>query len=338
MHGLAIALLVSTAELPSQASLEAAVQEAIAGSCPRRQVAVDPDLTAAARAFVVAARAGLVEVTGGALSFYASLDSSEPAPVSGVATVAPPSQADRAVGELFPKACRFNRIGVAAAVLPGGEAVVAALTAQHASDLTPIPGTVAPGETLVVGGRLAAGLSKPRLFVTRPGGEVEELKLAAEGDRFSGRVTFRPAGEHSVEVLADGPGGPQVLAMRRVFAGVERPARPPPLRAAGTGLAAVEAEIDRLRAARGLPHLQRDAELDAVAEGHSREMVRAKTFAHVLPGDGSLTDRLRKAGYAYRSAGENIDIFVGSALVAFGEIVVIEDQMGVRITDFNAEE
>ncbi len=39
-----------------------------------------------------------------------------------------------------------------------------------------------------------------------------------------------------------------------------------------------------------------------------------------------------------RSAGENIDLLVGGALVAFGEIVVIEDMMGVRITDFNIEE
>jgi flagellar motor switch protein FliN/FliY len=39
-----------------------------------------------------------------------------------------------------------------------------------------------------------------------------------------------------------------------------------------------------------------------------------------------------------RSAGENIDILVGGVVVAFGEIVVIEDMMGVRITDFNLEE
>ena len=38
-----------------------------------------------------------------------------------------------------------------------------------------------------------------------------------------------------------------------------------------------------------------------------------------------------------RSAGENIDIFVGGTLVGFGEIVIIEDTMGVRITDFNEE-
>ena len=38
-----------------------------------------------------------------------------------------------------------------------------------------------------------------------------------------------------------------------------------------------------------------------------------------------------------RSAGENIDILAGGALVASGEIVVLEDSMGVRITDFNEE-
>jgi flagellar motor switch protein FliN/FliY len=39
-----------------------------------------------------------------------------------------------------------------------------------------------------------------------------------------------------------------------------------------------------------------------------------------------------------RSAGENIDIRIGGALVAFGEIVILEENMGVRITDFHGEE
>lgn len=39
-----------------------------------------------------------------------------------------------------------------------------------------------------------------------------------------------------------------------------------------------------------------------------------------------------------RSACENLDIIVGGALLAFGEIVIIESSMGVRITDFNIEE
>ncbi len=35
-----------------------------------------------------------------------------------------------------------------------------------------------------------------------------------------------------------------------------------------------------------------------------------------------------------RSAGENIDILIGGALIASGEIVVLEDNLGIRITDF----
>ena len=39
-----------------------------------------------------------------------------------------------------------------------------------------------------------------------------------------------------------------------------------------------------------------------------------------------------------RSAGENIDILIGGSLVGFGEIVLVEDTIAVRITDFNIEE
>lgn len=39
-----------------------------------------------------------------------------------------------------------------------------------------------------------------------------------------------------------------------------------------------------------------------------------------------------------RSAGENIDIYVGGTLLGSGEIVIIEEMVGVRITDFNEED
>jgi flagellar motor switch protein FliN/FliY len=39
-----------------------------------------------------------------------------------------------------------------------------------------------------------------------------------------------------------------------------------------------------------------------------------------------------------RSAGDNIDILVGATLIGYGEIVIIEDAVGVRITDFRQEE
>ena len=39
-----------------------------------------------------------------------------------------------------------------------------------------------------------------------------------------------------------------------------------------------------------------------------------------------------------RSAGENIDILINGRLIGYGEIVIIEDAMGIRVTDFKSEE
>ena len=301
-------LLALTSALPGQPQLEAALLDGVAASCAGRKVAIDRDLTRACHAFVAAAASGKAQVTGSAVSFFAAIESAEPAPVAGVARVSPAAQADRAVSELLPRSCRFNRAGVSAALLAGGEAVVCALTADHETDLSHIPGVVDEFDTVQVSGRLAPGLSKPRLFVTRPGGEVEEIGMVASGGEFSTRVALRETGEHSLEILADGAGGPMVVAIRRVFAGVQPPVSPPPEPQGGKGLAGVEAAIARLRASRGLPPLRRDPDLDAVAEGHSLEMARTRTFAHVLPGDGSMSDRLTAHGYGWRSAGENIGL------------------------------
>ena len=39
-----------------------------------------------------------------------------------------------------------------------------------------------------------------------------------------------------------------------------------------------------------------------------------------------------------RSAGENIDIRVDGTVIGFGEIVIIEDAMGIRVSDFQTDE
>ena len=39
-----------------------------------------------------------------------------------------------------------------------------------------------------------------------------------------------------------------------------------------------------------------------------------------------------------RSAGENLDLLIGGALIGFGEIVISETATGFRITDFNTKE
>jgi flagellar motor switch protein FliN/FliY len=60
-----------------------------------------------------------------------------------------------------------------------------------------------------------------------------------------------------------------------------------------------------------------------------RKRMRVREILDLVPGGVIKMER---------SAGENIDILVDQMLIGFGEIVIIEDAMGVRITDFRSDE
>lgn len=59
---------------------------------------------------------------------------------------------------------------------------------------------------------------------------------------------------------------------------------------------------------------------------------RVMTVRDVLQLDVNSTLRMN------RSAGENLDLLIGGALIGFGEIVISETTTGFRITDFNTKE
>jgi flagellar motor switch protein FliN len=59
---------------------------------------------------------------------------------------------------------------------------------------------------------------------------------------------------------------------------------------------------------------------------------RVLTVREVLQLDVDSTLRMN------RSAGENLDLLIGGALIGFGEIVISETTTGFRITDFNTKE
>jgi uncharacterized protein YkwD len=54
------------------------------------------------------------------------------------------------------------------------------------------------------------------------------------------------------------------------------------------------------------PPLQSNAALDAAALAHSEDMARLRYFSHVEKNGSVVGDRARKAGYAWRTIGENI--------------------------------
>src|SRR4051812_26643532 len=117
---LLLAALLAAGALPSQQELEVALADAAAAACPHQKIRTDADLRRGCRNYVDAAARGRVQASTNAASFFGSLESYEPALMASVATVSPPGNADRAVGQLV-SSCGFNRAGVAAAVLPSGE-------------------------------------------------------------------------------------------------------------------------------------------------------------------------------------------------------------------------
>lgn len=65
------------------------------------------------------------------------------------------------------------------------------------------------------------------------------------------------------------------------------------------------AHLNAERKARGLPALVLSAKLDKAAQGHACDNAKRKSISHTSSDGGTLKTRLRKAGYAYRTAAEN---------------------------------
>ncbi|WP_309668264.1 CAP domain-containing protein [Tabrizicola sp.] len=66
--------------------------------------------------------------------------------------------------------------------------------------------------------------------------------------------------------------------------------------------------IDNLNAerkARGLSPVRLSTTLDKAAQGHACDNAKRMSISHVSSDGGSLKTRLRRAGYAYRTAAEN---------------------------------
>lgn len=64
--------------------------------------------------------------------------------------------------------------------------------------------------------------------------------------------------------------------------------------------------INALRAARDLPPLTRNAELDAAAQVHCREMAAQHALSHVSDSSGTPADRVRHAGVNATTVAENV--------------------------------
>lgn len=208
----------------------------------------------------------------------------------------------------------YTHIGGSAERIRGGVIVVIALSRRHLT-MARVPRSVAGPTRLSFEGRLAPGYSRPELARTLPGGQTR-LEELGQGPSFRASADLEVVGVHRLEILAEGPRGPQVIVNFPVYVGVApagaadavEPAAAEPRRAlepdqAQTRLVEL---INQARAAAGLGALIFDAELSAAALGHSDEMRRANFVAHLSPTTGGPEKRLMRAGIVTDLAAENV--------------------------------
>lgn len=167
------------------------------------------------------------------------------------------------------------------------------------------------GQPLRLCGVLAGG-GELRVLVTTPAGQVREARPRARGGHFCARLGRADKGRHQLELMVEGPFGPEVAALFPVYVDEAPPSLPvekiyPP---ATLSPRLAEQELLRLldqsRAAAGLPPLQVAEELRRASRQHSLEMLERGFFGHRSPWRGSLSRRLAAEGLSYLKASENL--------------------------------
>ena len=219
-----------------------------------------------------------------------------------------------------------------AVVQRGEEAVLVVVLAERKAQLEPFSHQIAEaGVAKSLCGALRSPLERGEVYVTRPSGTVDKIPLTkSEAASFCSTLTFPTPGEHSVEVIGHGPAGPEVAALFYVEVGAapERDdlgptAEPTTVTEARQVLAD---RINHLRAANGAAPLTLNETLNAVAQTYSEKMAKEHFFAHVAPDGATLTLRLRRSGFSYRRAGENLGLASGPLAAHYG----IEQSPGHR--------
>ncbi len=206
----------------------------------------------------------------------------------------------------------------------GEQVAICVLLAERRAELEPFPRLLPskpPPQKLCA--TLKDGYASVDLFVTRPDGVVEKqpMRHLGEPHHVCSPVPLGGDGRYTLELLARGEAGPQVAALFFVEVGKKASAdaasafKEPKEPEEGKG--AVATSINHLREGFGLSQLKRDAELDSVAQAYAERLAKENFFAHVAPDGDDLKSRLRRAGYVYRTAGENLGLASGPLAAHF---------------------
>lgn len=175
-------------------------------------------------------------------------------------------------------------------------------------------GEAVHGHTLKVVGRLATGYAGAKAVMSLPDDRVVRLPTGHFGNQMTVEVPLTAGeGRYTLEIVASGGAGTEVLALWELDTGGAGPVLPrvdaapraaPALR--GRPAARLFAMINRERKRLGLNPLTWEPALVKSAASHSGAMALAGLAAHRLPGGLGPDERLARAGIQTQRFYENV--------------------------------
>jgi uncharacterized protein YkwD len=204
--------------------------------------------------------------------------------------------------------------GVGVVSLPGGRTRMMVSILERSIELSPIPTAVGAGSSVALEGRLLGPRERPVVEVVDPAGNWGPVPAAVASDgSFRSTVQCRRRGPHQVEVLAEGPHGPEVAANFPLWCGAR------PAKSISMSIERVDPEVtaDQIaranfvylneeRERRGLPPLSWDPAAADVALGHSEDMQASGFVGHRSPTTGDVTARFVRAKLSGTVIRENV--------------------------------
>lgn len=326
----ALPLLVTSLVAVAPANLEATAERHIAlefERVGRRTPVRDEALSKAARELATLALEGNAQQAAELVTLTEALSGAQawdPSPKILVIKGAPAGEPVKLLsGRKDLAAEPASHVGIGAVIRGDASAVVMLFTLRRARLERFVRQYSAPPGARDLCGVLEAPLQTPEVAITRPDGSVVRAVFSKIGaTTFCAKVLLDVQGRYTLEVLGRGPGGPVVAALFFVNVGVPAKSAMGPLGPEPKDVPTARAELlDRmnaLRRAHGVAPLGADPEVTRVAQAYSERMAKEHFFAHVSPEGESVGGRLKRAGYPYRGAGENLGSASGALAAHFG--------------------
>jgi uncharacterized protein YkwD len=210
----------------------------------------------------------------------------------------------------------WTHLGVGVAQGPASTTVVTVLLARRRVHLTQVKGAL--GQPVSLCAQILSGRD-PRVLMTAPSGRVLERTPRVNQGHFCARLPTAGPGSYQVEIMIDGPYGPEVTTLFPLYIGVLEPdlpvekIYPPESREPALVEARLLVLINQSRRQQSLAPLSLRWPLVHAARTHSHDMLDSGFFGHRSPRRGSLDRRLAAEDLASLDAAENLAIATSPA-------------------------